>query len=195
MVSNKQAPGRGIRARNQASIRIGGEQGRAATRVASYRVSRPVVFLGELFMDIALKTSESPARVEASLSFPPPLVSPVSRVLVWVESTGFGAGSRIPDGELPQYIKATEKERIKEFGKKAKLSTEPQGTLLTFAPTVEILLKHKGDFNVSCDSVIQAVRRALTQAAEDLTPGIAHAAWNELAKVRPMRSYRRGQEV
>ncbi len=46
MVSNKQAPGRGIRARNQAAIRIGGEQGRAATCVASYRVSRPAVFLG-----------------------------------------------------------------------------------------------------------------------------------------------------
>ena len=30
MFSNKQAPGRGIRARNQAMIRIGGEQGRAA---------------------------------------------------------------------------------------------------------------------------------------------------------------------
>ena len=30
MVSNKQAPGPGIRARNQAAIRIGGEQGRAA---------------------------------------------------------------------------------------------------------------------------------------------------------------------
>jgi hypothetical protein len=30
MVFNKQAPGRGIRARNQAMIRIGGEQGRAA---------------------------------------------------------------------------------------------------------------------------------------------------------------------
>ena len=30
MVSNKQVPGRGTRARNQAAIRIGGEQGRAA---------------------------------------------------------------------------------------------------------------------------------------------------------------------
>jgi len=46
MVPN-QAPGRGIRARNQAVIRIGGEQGRAATRVAVQRVSRPAVFLGE----------------------------------------------------------------------------------------------------------------------------------------------------
>ena len=33
MVSNKQAPGRGIRARNQAAIRIGGEQGLAAVPV------------------------------------------------------------------------------------------------------------------------------------------------------------------
>jgi len=30
MVSNKQASGRGIRARNQAAIRVGGEQERAA---------------------------------------------------------------------------------------------------------------------------------------------------------------------
>jgi hypothetical protein len=50
MVSSKQAPGRGIRARNQAMIRVGGEQGRAAVlscllagitaRGLSWKVSR-----------------------------------------------------------------------------------------------------------------------------------------------------------
>ena len=44
MVSEQQAVGRGIRAHNQAMIRIGGEQGRAATLVAFNRVSRPAVF-------------------------------------------------------------------------------------------------------------------------------------------------------
>ena len=44
MVSNRQAQGRGIRARNQAMIRIGGERERAATLVAVQRVSRPRVF-------------------------------------------------------------------------------------------------------------------------------------------------------
>jgi hypothetical protein len=46
MVSKQQAVGRGIRARHQATIRIGGEQERAATCVADNRVSRPAVFLG-----------------------------------------------------------------------------------------------------------------------------------------------------
>ena len=45
MVSDKQALGRGIRARNQAANCIGREQGRAASLNASYRVSRPAVFL------------------------------------------------------------------------------------------------------------------------------------------------------
>ena len=39
-------PGRGIRAHNQATIRIGGEQGGAAASTAIKRVSRPAVFLG-----------------------------------------------------------------------------------------------------------------------------------------------------
>jgi len=42
----KQAESRGIRARNQAMIRTGGEQGRAATHVASQRVPRLLAFSG-----------------------------------------------------------------------------------------------------------------------------------------------------
>ena len=47
MVSNKQAPGRGIRAFVQAVIRVGGEQGiRGSLKLLLKRVSRPAVFLG-----------------------------------------------------------------------------------------------------------------------------------------------------
>jgi len=43
-----QAIGPVIRARNQAMIRIGGEQGRAASPDAFQRVAGPVVFLGSI---------------------------------------------------------------------------------------------------------------------------------------------------
>jgi hypothetical protein len=43
-----QAASRGIRARNQAMIRAGGEQGRAASYNAFQRVPRLVVFLGSI---------------------------------------------------------------------------------------------------------------------------------------------------
>ena len=45
MVSNKQAPGRGIRAYIQAMTHIGGEQGARQLPLLFNRVSRPAVFL------------------------------------------------------------------------------------------------------------------------------------------------------
>lgn len=134
---------------------------------------------------------ELPATIRCNA----PEVEQVSKILVRTKTAGWAWADRVPENKTAEVTKATEKQRQARFGTNGKFAVEPEGTLLRFSPTIEVLLTYDGNFSLECSDLTEAVRKALIHIAEELTPGLAIVAWEKAAALRQARNYKTGISV